>query len=215
MRLGLFLSASLLAATIFLVPTARGGPNEGGTLILHAMPYVGRTPADICSQDPGIATCGEASTDGLSLYQNFVMTVFCAFPDASHPRLKGVTFGLDYDDNSTYPYNYYELCGDFELTDANWPGPGSGNAITWGTTQTDHLVRVYSFIGYAYYDDRICLTPHPVQGGNFADDSLPSQLDPIVDYGCLGFGIESGYLPCPGITPTHETTWGAIKGAYR
>ncbi|MCA9757931.1 MAG: hypothetical protein KDA27_19220 [Candidatus Eisenbacteria bacterium] len=176
---------------------ALAGPNEDGVIILHAVPYQSRSGQSPCSYDATLNSCSEANyhiTDG-NQWNWFVLGVF---PAGRSPRVMGATFGIDYDDTTVYLLDL-SPCTDFELPTADWPRPGQGTAVTWSTPQTDMFVKMYAFAGYEYYgtDTSFCLTPHPSQGGYFADDSVPSILDPIVDYGCLGFNGDPGYLPCP------------------
>ena len=177
------------------------GPNAGGTLILHTNPnLVYCQGLGYCGQS-GISSCTEAITrhDG---GENALFFTLAAFPAASSPRLSGVVFTLDYDDAQIGVFDF-GACGDFELHSSDWPAQGSYIGITWNAAQTDHLVEVCWFAGYAYEPS----TPTTFgmtgsRGANccFADDSVPSQLDEIVAFGALGFN-EPGALPCPGETP--------------
>ena len=83
--------------------------------------------------------------------------------------------------------------------------------------QTDRLVLVYTLAAVEYYgtDASLDLIGHPTGGGWFADDAVPANLDPIADYGRMGFNSNPGYLPCPdGPTPAVESSWGAVKNRY-
>lgn len=173
---------------------AIAGPHEDGVLILHAVPYQSRS-GPLCERGV-LGDCQDARVSTSSGTWNWI--VFAAFPEGSSPRLMGVTLGIDYDDHNAYIIDY-QSCALLEIPDADWPAPGSGTAVTWGIPQTGQLTRVYGFVGYAYYGDAttFCLAPHPTQGGWFGDDSIPSQLDQIADYGCIGFNSNPGYLPCP------------------
>ena len=194
---------SPLLIALFLVPAvAFAGPNAGGTMILHANTSITYTTntTNYCGQS-GLSACSSAT---VSIAANpSVTTVFyalAAFPDSSSPRLRGLTFGIQYD-ASKFDLVAHGLCADAEIAGAGWPGSGSGTSVTWNTTQTGRLAEVYWFAGHVYASPDSCafvLTPHPDPnlGGYFADDSVPSQLDPIADYGRLGFGV-AGALPCP------------------
>ena len=192
----LFLSAGM----------AHAGPNAGGTLIVHATPEILWTDdtMNLCelAQIPD-GNCANANTNlpgGPSA--TYIWWITAAFPNGSSPRLSGVTFGIGYD-NTTLFLLSHESCGDFALPDGQWPNPGSGNAVTWGSAQTDQLVTVYSFAGYEYYgnDTSFCIVQPPVRSAIFADDSVPAELDPVVDFGCLGFNGDPGYLACPDAPP--------------
>jgi len=186
----------LVAAALLLVAgTAFAGPNANGTLILHNTGveytsdienYCGFAPLGLCDDavvrdDSGIKT---------------VWSAYAAFPGGSSPRLKAVTFGVEYD---AYVYlSALGKCGDFEVTTSNWPASGEGTGMTFNEAQTTLLVELYWFAGYAYGTDaqHLALIPHPTQGGTFADDSVPAIVDDVLDFGMLGF-YQDGYLPCP------------------
>ncbi|MCA9756230.1 MAG: hypothetical protein KDA27_10530 [Candidatus Eisenbacteria bacterium] len=195
------LPAMFLVSIALCVPrSGLAGPNANGTLIVHAPPGIVYcdfgTP---CEQTDahGPASCEEANTN-VGSPESTVWSVYAAFPQSDAPRLSGVTFGIDYDIDTVAILDS-GACGDFELPTGDWPRPGAGTAVTWSVAQTSALTHVYAFAGYEYYGQDVSfdLTPHPSQGGYFADDDVPSNLDPIVDYGKLGFNGNPGYLPCP------------------
>ncbi|MFN8546408.1 MAG: hypothetical protein U0527_00165 [Candidatus Eisenbacteria bacterium] len=200
----------LLSPLLLLANAAQAGSNAGGTLIVHAAPPVTGSPCgegdhNFCSltdECVNLSACADAITrhdGGLSTY----WYVLAAFPPSATPRLRGVTFGLDY--SPSVALVGQSNCANFELTTSGWPQSGSGTALSWNSTQTAPLVMVYWFAGYNYYSPDtgyFRAQPHPTQGGFFADDSTPSVTDPIADYGVLGFN-QDGYLPCPTLpTPT-------------
>lgn len=200
----------IFAASLSLVLSAgmaHAGPNAGGTLIIHATPEIVWTDdiPSLCelAEIPG-GDCENAITNlpGGPTAESYVWWITAAFPDGSSPRLAGVTFGIGYDDTAIFLVDH-EVCGDFQLPDGDWPNPGAGNAVTWGSAQTDQLVTVYAFAGYEYYgsDVTFCVIQPPVRSAIFADDSIPSELDPVVDLGCLGFNGDPGYLACPDAPP--------------
>ncbi len=196
---------------------ARGGdgPNRNGVLILHAADAPENSNGTACEivefYDP-LASCEEAETniDDDGFFRVHYFAVYAAFPLRDSPRVVGMTFGIDYDPETvflTYSWGEWGPCtADFELAEDGWPSPGSGTALTWDTVQTEHLLSVYAFAGYEYYgrSTSFDLIPHPTQGGNFVDDSILGGgiIDPVVDYGRLGFNDDPGYLPCP--TPDPE-----------
>lgn len=209
-------TASTLPSSVCLA-----GPNAGGTLVLHAAePFFARTIECVwCENEAfcgGITQCSDADTrvesEPLALS---VIYIYAAFPEGSSPRMKGVTFGIEYG-------GAVELtpigCGDLEIPQPDWPASGSGTALTWAVTRTEPFPLLYVMGVYYYYGTgdpiQVCATEHPTQGGWFGDDSVPAVLDPIADYGCIGFGVD-GYLPCPeGPVPTRETTWGRTKARF-
>lgn len=192
--------ALLSALLVAFVPVAApAGPNEGGTLVLHVRPnFVCTACDDICGESL-IASCAEALSHA-STVQPSTWWVFASFPPESEPRLAGLTFGIDYGPSESLYVVDWGHCGDFELPNPDWPASGSGTAVTWSPAQTSAFSEIYWFEGYDYYgvDAHFALVPHPGQGGNFGDDTVPSNIDAIADYGVLGFFGEPGYLPCAG-----------------
>lgn len=175
--------------------TALAGVNAGGSLILALADGVVYTSdiLDYCGAT-GLQACSDAigqvgGTDPV------VIGVLAAFPSVASPRLAGVTFGWAY---SEIVLIAQAACGDFELGTAGWPASGEGTAVTWGTAQTTTLTDVYWVAAYNYYGNptTLDLIPHPSQGAFFADDSVPSVLDPIAALGVFGFSTE-GTVPCP------------------
>jgi hypothetical protein len=203
------LRAVLLASAILIVPwllppSAAAGPNEGGTLILHANPslvftsdiqnYCGMSALDSCSA----AVTSVAWDPG----KKIVFHVLAAFPSESSPRLKALSFGIDYDPTK-FMMAARSTCADFELSDGTWPAAGTGTSQSWTTgAQTGLLTEVYWFAGYAYSEQdaedstSVSLIPHPLQHGVFVDDAVPAEVDTIAGYGRLGLGTAGG-LPCP------------------
>jgi hypothetical protein len=192
------ITTALLGSAALVVGVAAAGPNAGGTLIIT------ENPTAYCLDDDTpefcelvlLENCVDADTRADSYSFAAILDVVASFPQASSPRLAGITFGLDYD-ASTIVLLSVTSCGDFELPTADWPAPGSGTAVVWATARTEQLVRVYSLLGYSYYEQPALLhaIPHPTQGGFFADDDIPSNLDPIAAFGALGF-FTDGNAPC-------------------
>jgi hypothetical protein len=184
------------------------GPHAGGTLIIHSPDIIfcldgggaGTGSPDLCtaSGDLPLLDCESAVINGSGEFVADFLAVYAAFPQTSSPRLLGLTMGISYDESAIFILDS-QACGDFELPNSNWPSSGEGTAITWVAPQTDHLVPVYVFAAYEYYglDVSFDLGQHPIHGSWFADDSVPSVLDPVADFGRFGFNGNPGYLPCP------------------
>lgn len=196
--------ASLVAALLVALPeTGHAGPNAGGTLILHYRPIALRywIPCGLSQ----ITRCEDAVTSGTESDGCAVYFALAAFPTGSSPRLTETSFGITYTSGVFLGCGHegasWARCGDVAALTDSWPASGSGAVITWNTAQTGTLTEVAAFAGYYYSGyssgDSFCLTPHPVLGGTFRDDSNPPLVDPIADFGCLGFGSTPGYLPCP------------------
>jgi len=178
---------------------AFAGPNAGGTLIVSANPsIVYCTDNQTYCGSAGLTAC-DAAVNHVQGADPVVFFAIAAFNTSSSPRLAGITFGATYPDAITLLAQ--GPCGDFELATGGWPSSGEGTAITWNTARTTLLTEVYWFAGYNYYSPDASvfqLGPHPTQGGSFADDSIPAQLDPIQGYGSLGFDAP-GNTPCPNV----------------
>ena len=187
---GVFGCGALSAA----LDAAHAGPNANGYLNVVYQSDVDYTTDQDSYCGSGIAPCH----DGISSYTDtntIVLSVIASFSAA--PRLVGTVFGLDYDP-SEITIVAYGPCGDFELPTNSWPNPGEGTAITWQTAQTDPVVDIYWMAAYDYYGlpSTLDLVPHPTQGAFFADDSVPSILDPIAGLGRFGF-FTNGDVYCP------------------
>jgi hypothetical protein len=192
-----------VAALTCMGSAALAGPNAGGTLI--AALSVGTVYTTDNTGYCGSSTTGDCNgavthADGDAIA---VINIIAAFPGPS--RLAGLTFGVVYpeaDGTSGLTLVEWAGCGDFELANSDWPASGSGTAVTWSTAQTAQLVETYWFAAVDYYGTgaTLALAPHPSHGGNFADDSVPSQIDPIAAFGVFGFNT-AGDGPCPGAAP--------------
>jgi hypothetical protein len=194
------------AALAIMGGAAYAGPHAGGTLILHASGIVPSfDPTPYCGQS-GLVDCDQArnTVPGGDASSSVVAHVLAAFATGSSPALTGVVFGIGYDPNFV-TINYYSHCGDFALPsdgpNGAWPSDGSGLAVTWNTAQTSLLTEVANFSAYGYGQDcsSLNLGLHPTQGGSFADDDTPANLDDIAGFGSLGFNCP-GHTPCPELT---------------
>lgn len=109
---------------LFVPGLVLAGPNEGGTLVIHAnrslvftsdiQDYCGISALDSCSAavtsvewDPG---------------KKIVFHVLAAFPPESSPRLKVLSFGIDYDPTK-FVIAARQTCAGFEISDGRWPAP--------------------------------------------------------------------------------------------
>lgn len=183
-------------AALAIAGAAAAGPNAGGTIIAHdASLAYSYDNTGYCGLGAAPTTCegADVQLDGTALS---VWKVYAAFVPGSSPRLKGMTFGVSYD------ADIFVLeggdCAGFELPETGWPASGTGNSLVFDETQTGYLVECYWFGGYNYYGSpaMFSLGINPEQGGDFADDSVPSILDPIEGFGTLGFGM-AGEAVCP------------------
>lgn len=189
---------SVLVSVLVVAWTAScaAGPNEYGTLVFHVDPSVVLTDGETYCERSAVESCAEviARADGSD---PVVFWTLAAFIEGSSPRLAGVEFGIDYDPSAT-PLLAHAACGDFELPTSGWPDPGEGTAVTFTVPRTGTIEEVYWFAAYSYAGSatQFNLAPHPVHGAVFADDSIPSEIDPVARLGVLGFNAP-GDVPCP------------------
>jgi hypothetical protein len=172
-------------------------PNAGGVLLLHADPSI--------TYSSGINYCGMTSVPAcssvvtqVSLPRQTPLLVYAmaAIPDSSDVRLAGITFGINYDASKLHIIARGKCADGREDADPTWPAPGTGTSLTWSLTELSHLSDVYWFAVdvLSQTPSSLTLIPHPLHGGGFGDDAVPSHLEPIGDYGVLGFG-QAGYMP--------------------
>lgn len=210
---------SVMSSTLGLQERATAGPHEGGTIILHANPsiiYTSETES-YCGQEM-LSSCDDAITRvPADPSTTTVFYALAAFPSSSDPELLSVFFGIDYE-SERLAITDTGHCGDLEENTSDWPLPGSGTGIVWTTPQTEKLVALRWFAGYASVADqatRFEVVRHSVRGAYFVGDFPFYPEDPVVGFGVLGFGID-GRLPCPeGAIPIEKRSWGALKTRYR
>jgi len=82
-----------------------------------------------------------------------IFHVLAAVPEGSGPRLKGLTFRIEYDPERLTLADFGPCIGDldngaFELAGAGWPESATGTAIVFEYPRTDPLVTCYWFAGY-------------------------------------------------------------------
>jgi hypothetical protein len=164
--------------------------------------YCGMSALDSCSA----AVTSVAWDPG----KKIVFHAIAAFPPESSPRLKALSFGIDFD-STKFVMAARGTCADFEIPGNRWPALGTGTSQSWTTgTQTGLLTEIYWFAGYVYSEEdaedstSVALIPHPQQHGVFVDDAFPSEVDTIAAYGRLGFGM-SGHSACP-LSPGGDDT---------
>lgn len=190
--------AFFVAFALFRGGLSLAGPNAGGTLLVHKSSTAYTDDEDAYCEDPTLpSACEDVITEhsGSSIA---VMVVYASFPEGSSPRLAGLTFGVDYPSGGLRIVDFGH-CGQFELPNGNWPEPGSGTAVTFSPVRTGTFEEIYWFAAYDPYlsgEISFDLVAHPTQGGSFGDDATPSNIDPIRDFGRLGFNGDPGYAYC-------------------
>ncbi len=224
------------------------GANAGGVMMLYVKSDItpSTDPTDYCD-DTGLSCpnpflCDVANpafdcnagqkdtvqgghTTAAAEGETFLFYLMMAFPEERCPRVSGVVFGIEYDEE-VLSLLYSGGCGDFELPSGNWPQSFTGTALTWNSPRTSHLEPIYYFVAQWYQNPggtftggTFAIRPHPSQGGpTFASDDVPSVLDPV---GTLPGSIPTDFLPELGFgggtgsngtwTPTESQSWGHLK----
>jgi hypothetical protein len=197
---------------------AMAGPNAGGVLWVHDIGYI--YCFDSFLPPPSVPPVDCASVDNEQPVNRTYWSwkVYAAFPPTSSPRLKGLAWGTQFPEAASSPYSYVWMalggCGvpdedgpgtDFWIGTGGFPvasGGEIGQSFPTGPRITT-VVELFYFTGssYSYAGSgeypTWCTVPYsdPTQR-YFVDDASPGNADPIMGYGCLGFGIP-GYTPCP------------------
>jgi len=201
MKRALFVCSMILLAAV----PALAGPNAGGVLIAHdADLLMSETDGIVSICDQGVVppTCvaADVEIDGSTGSDPSIFKIYAAFIPESSPRLMGLTWGIQYEEDRIVVANWGS-CGNFELPDTGWPASGTGSSQTWNAVQTSILTTIYWFAAYAYGGPGLFEPgPNPTQGGYFGDDSVPAILDFIAGYGSMGFDVP-GNLVCPNPGP--------------
>jgi len=207
-------------------------------ILLHIKAITTKLPCAVPATLGGL--CANADNTG-DLGQGYHMQVIVDLGDsvageiAIDPLngLAGVQFGV------TYPGQYNEtgtgsminvfawtLCATLEFKSpppTEWPGPGSGNLITWDAVnlcQRGRLSTAGFFYLTAYSAGTFQLIPRPVDGiakfadcGSFETNLTPGELGSAqfsAGGGGMAFACNPCMVNCSGV-PVRPTTWSAIK----
>ncbi len=151
------------------------------------------------------------------------------------PTLAGLQCGVSYDNNTVNSASNgtgidvfdWNLCATLQFPEPGWPGPGTGNTITWDKINNcqigDVAVAGYFYVA-AYTADTFRIIPKPADGRSAVAtcDSPPQQIDLIpADLGYVAFSpgaVRQGCNPCvancaaENPIPVENTTWSRIKG---
>ena len=124
-----------------------------------------------------------------------------AFPRESCPRVSALQFGLDWPINGN-PLTFLDWgsCASFEIATNGWPEDRrTGTALAWSLNPVKRTgFPVYWFAAYSYYGPlEVSVFNFPSGPAAFADDSVPSILDPIpeANRGVIGLNGAVGWNP--------------------
>lgn len=201
--------------TSAIAKIAHAGPNQHGVIFLHRNEAIVTTndEARYCGQSD-LTECASAVTrcDGDA---QVVLHALAAFPQETDPQVAGLLFGIQYDEE-LLAVSTSGNCGDDGYPVEGWPHSGSGAIIMFDTVREERLFEFYWITVYAltYDASSFGLGEVTTQGAYFLGPPPIDELDPIEDFGRMGFGMP-GYLPCPGPVPSAEASWGQIKASFR
>ena len=210
----------LLALTVLAIASAPAlaGPNENGVIVVHntgiawtsdlVLPPASPPPAfGVCPDLGTFVNTIEMAADPFASSAALVWKVYAAFPVANSPRLKGCGWGVGHPSvgggQVVIQGNDAPTPAVFYLTTAGWPGDNTfigmsfTDSVRVGTVDELFWFGGYAYAGAAGEPQSFCIIPHEGESNRFfLDDAVPQNADPIVGYGCLGFGTP-GYTPCP------------------
>lgn len=210
----------LLAVLGLTASVASAGPNAGGVLWVHdtnitfssdiPLPPVSTPPTDSSNVDNN-----QTLSDGVV---NRFWKVYAAFPAGSSPRLKTCGWAIQFPDANTSAESYVSVTGgdapnadgagtDFWIGDLGFPtesGGQIGQSFPTGPRRT-LVVELFWFYGFGYHvagDFPAFSTAQHSAPLNrvFGDDATPTNEDPIMGYGSMGFGAP-GFTPRPTSDP--------------
>jgi hypothetical protein len=221
----------ILGVLCCLTSTANAGPNAGGVLVDHDRGAV----CESCVPQPLPSDCHDVDNQAPMGTAERIWAVYAVFPQTSNPRLKIVAWGTQFPESTGSPYSYVSIvpagCSvpdedgagtDFYLAYEGFPTASGGEIRQSFPTgpRLNKVVRLFNFAGFGYAAGAQypawCTAPNSDPAHRaFEDDAVPPNADPIMGYGCLGFGTP-GYTPCPiDPVPAERTSWGRIKNSHR
>jgi hypothetical protein len=204
-------------------------------IMLHIGPVVAQN--QVCFNGPSsadqIVTSGDADQNGKAEY--YVYLLGSPRRSSDPEGLAGMQLGIDYSTggpgrSAPLAVQNWVLCSDLQFPGDNWPGPGSGNTITWAECRMTPLVVAGAFYVSAYSAATMSIVPFPPTGliktaNCNAAEMLPDQsLGPdevgwvSIRHGAIGpdaDGCNPAMEPCTAQTvPVKRITWGQIKNLY-
>jgi hypothetical protein len=198
---------------------AMAGPNVGGVLWVHDTGIVFSSDTVLPPVSVKPANCGGVDNQQPADNVDRIWKVYAAFPPGNSPRLKGTAWSTQFPDAVSSPSSYVTMnaagCGapdedgagtDFWLGDLGFPTASGGQVgQSFPFARLTTVVTLFYFTGAGYAGGAAfptwCTGQHSnISNRFFLDDAVPQNLDPIMGYGCLGFGTP-GTTPCPTSDP--------------
>ncbi len=202
----LSLCLALLIGSSLTVGPARAGINPDGKLVLHLVPVKKRPKQlGICDRH-GVEKPSDVVTKG-ELDQRYLAYVLITDFD-TEVGITGAQFGVSYNgaEKEGVDIVYWQNCTLYEWPMDDWPGPETGNLLTWNQNddcQTAEPLVVGMFYLTAYSPDRLKIIPRPVDdmarlaacGVNSINSA--EKLDTLKpeNLGWVDFGGGEGYNP--------------------
>jgi hypothetical protein len=197
---------TILAVLLVSNLPALGGPNAGGTLVLHQTELAYTVDSsEYPSPPPDPCSSADANIPPEFGMAGWVWKLYAAFPATASPRLKALAFAEQFQgDVFVLAGGLSDPVSDFEISQGGWPTTSGGAVgISFGLVKTAALNEVYWFGGYGYQGALFLSAPHPVEGNRyFVDDSTPPILDAIMAYSSIGFGVDGTVICPPDAPPT-------------
>jgi hypothetical protein len=216
------------------IASATPGLNHQVAISLHITDPVAKNtcdllinPVTVTSQQPALAQ------PEVGPY-NFVYLFACWGSDSV--GIGGIECGIDYQGGyaggGAFPINVFAwtACSDLEFPSAGWPGPNTGNLMTWTRSNCHHpssppdvprseVALAGYFYMAAYGSGQLSVIPRPVSGRlkvadcfGYEDDLTHFPGDPrLYRAGIAGFGTQPGFNSCYQVVPTTPVTWSRLK----
>ena len=229
------LLASLLLS-LALPLTAVASTLQDARVGLHIGPVQKGFPCDAAGIDQGYA-CDYPNGSTLNIHgdlnsgRNVYVVVLDVDPQVG---VAGISMGIDYSSPDLLVLDNNDVCADLAFPAANWPDPGSGIVITWGSAtncqntpdpsdpQGQAAAAAYALYTYAYAASYLQVIQRPIgdMALTVADcNSAESQLLVPDQAGRITFGAEGNeqfaFDPCTIYPlPVEPTSWGRLKRMY-
>jgi sugar lactone lactonase YvrE len=213
----------------------RGEPTPGKVFLHVAAPQADPSCSDLLSLNPSaVVTSAQARSDGTAQYYVYLLAAsqvrLPSVDNTSTPGLTGLQLGIEYSSDGLKVLAW-QSCGNLEFPNPDWPGPGSGNTITWGKgdCHEEPLVTAGYFHVTSYSPSILDVVGFPATGlvkvanCEGAEGIADVPLD-MANVGWISFGgaavggDRDGCNPlresCLRVTPVQRTTWGRLKTRF-